>query len=535
MHEIILLCIGLVLSVSILVIVAQKLKIAYPIFLALAGLVIGFIPGIPTIHIDPDLVFLVILPPILYEASHSISLKALWTWRRIISVMAIGYVLFTTVAVAFVSHWLIPGFSLAQGFLLGAIISPPDAAAATTVLKYTRIPKGLVSILEGESLLNDATSLTIFRFALAAILTANFAWHKAAGGFALVVISGIGIGLIFGLVFNTFFKWIRTTANLTIAVSLVIPYAMYIAAEAVHSSGVLAVVSGGLFIAYQNHFNISHSSRLKSGAIWTSLVFILNAVVFFLIGLQLPTIIEDLKGMSLMSAIGVSLVVTLVVILTRMVSGLSSAAFTRFISKYITVAQSKPGWRNPVLVSWIGMRGVVSLASALSIPLLLPSGQEFPYRSLILFITFIVIIVTLVGQGLALPWIVKWVKTDELTDRKPDEQQIMEMELQLITVAIQELTDRHPELIKSNVLLKHKHDFLVDKVAMLRLYSNDESERKNTTDLIARFREVMVTIVERERQELHAFRKMDGYDDDVIALIETRLDLEEQNMIEDAE
>lgn len=178
-----LLCLGLVFSVSLLVVVAQKLKVAYPVFLVLAGLGISFVPMIPTVRIDPELVFLVILPPVLFDAAINMSLKALWKWRRIITVMAFGFVLFTATAVALVSYWLIPGFTLSQGFLLGAIISPPDAAAAIAVLKYTRLPKSMVAILEGESLLNDATSLTLFRFALAAITTHQFVWHQAVTSF----------------------------------------------------------------------------------------------------------------------------------------------------------------------------------------------------------------------------------------------------------------------------------------------------------------------------------------------------------------
>lgn len=217
MQEIILLCLGLIFSICFLVLIAQKLKIAYPIFLVIAGLFIGFIPGIPTVHIEPEVVFLVILPPILYDASQNMSLKGLWKWRRIITAMALGFVLFTATAVAFISYWLIPGFTLAQGFLLGAIISPPDAAAATAILKYTPLPKNMKDILEGESLLNDATSLTVFRFALAAIATNHFVWYHAAGAFVLVTVSGIAIGLFFGLIFYAISKWLPTTSNIDIA------------------------------------------------------------------------------------------------------------------------------------------------------------------------------------------------------------------------------------------------------------------------------------------------------------------------------
>ncbi|RAW00641.1 Na+/H+ antiporter [Pseudochryseolinea flava] len=530
MHSAILLCLGLVFSVSILVLIAQKIRIAYPIFLAIAGIVVGFIPMLPTIGIDPELVFLVILPPILYEAAQSISLKELWKWRRIISVMAIGFVFFTTVTVACISHWLIPGFSWQHGFLLGAIISPPDAAAATTVLKYVKIPKGIVSILEGESLPNDATSLTIFRFSLAAIATSHFTWHEAAGGFAFVVVFGVAIGLAFGFIFNFLLKRLPANSELDIAFSLVIPHVMYITAESLHSSGVLAVVSGGLLIAYKNHFDISHSSRLKAGAIWTSLVFILNAVIFFLIGLQLPSIVNDLKGIALRDAIIISIIITIVITATRLFSGILSALFTRFISRYITVAQAAPGWRNPAIVGWVAMRGVVSLASAMSIPVLLTNGEEFPHRSLILFVTFFVTIVTLVGQGLMLPWLVKVVKPQELSTRKTDDVQMFEMEAQLSKVAVDELEQHHAKTMERNFLVKHKFDTLRDKVEMLEINKESEEGFKHATGMLDEFNKVMHAVATRQRQELHKFRRMTDYDDNVIKAIETKLDLEEEKL-----
>ncbi len=527
MQEILLLCLGLVLSVSFLVLLAQKLKIAYPIFLVTAGLVLGFVPGMPDVQINPDLVFLIILPPILYDAAQNTSWKALWRWRRIITVMALGYVLLTATSVALVSYYLIPGFTLAQGFLLGAIVSPPDAAAATALLKFIKLPKGLVAILEGESLLNDATSLTIFRFALLAIASNHFVWQHAVGGFVLVVISGIVIGLIIGFIFYAVFRWLPTTANLNITLSIVLPYLIYLTAEALHSSGVLAVVSGGLFIAYQNHFVFSHSSRLKSNAIWSALVFILNAVVFFVIGLQLPEIMQHVRDGELAESLVTALIISLVVILVRLFSGLFSSVFTRFIGRFITVAQRRPGWRNPVISSFMGMRGVVSLASALSVPLLLPGGQAFPNRDIILFITFVVIIITLVGQGLMLPWVIKKIRPQFIAGEKPNEQQILEIETQLYKAGLEKLREKYAEDIKNNPILQNKHDLYDFKVQLLTGEGPGEK--------IGRFKKIMIDVMEHERRVLHSFRKKRGYDDDVIRIVENRLDLEEERLEEESE
>ena len=534
LQETILLCLGLILTVCFLVVIARKLKIPYPIFLALAGLIISFVPGIPQIQIDPDLVFLVILPPILFNDAQNMSLKSLWKWRRIITAMALGFVLFTATAVAFITWWLIPGFTLAQGFLLGAIISPPDAAAASAVLQYINLPKGMTSILEGEGLLNDATSLTLFRFALAAIVSGHFVWYEAASGFFLVVISGIAVGIMFGLLFYAIYRWLPTTSNIDIAISIAIPYVMYLTAESVHSSGVLAVVSGGLFIAYQNHFVFSHKSRLKSGAIWSSIAFILNAIVFLILGLQLPSITKGIKGMSRINAVEIALLVTIVVIVARLIAALFSSVFTRFIGRYITVAQRNPGWRNPVIVSWAGMRGVVSLASALAIPLTL-AGAAFPHRNLILFITFVVIIVTLVGQGLALPWVIKLIKPQATPTNKPEEQQMLEINLAINKTGLDELYANFKDDIDNNILLKHKYEFLKRKGELLKQSNEGDGARKKAIEIIEHYRRVMVTVTEKERKKLHAFRRKDDYEDDIIKLIENRLDLEEETLQDDVE
>ena len=535
LHNIIFLCLGLIFCVALLTVVAQKVKIAYPIFLVLSGLLISLIPGIPAIHLEPELIFIVILPPVLFDAARDMSLKALWKWRRVITLMAFGYVLFTATAVAFVSVWLIPGFTLSQGFLLGAIISPPDAAAAVSVLRYTRLPKSAISILEGESLLNDATSLTLFRFALAAITTQHFVWHEGVTGFGLVVVSGIAIGLAFGGLSYAIYKWLPTNANLDIAFSIAFPYLMYLTAEAVDSSGVLAVVSGGLFIAYQTHFVFSHKSRLKADALWSSVVFILNAVVFFLIGLQLPEIFKAVAGTGIAEATTYAVIITILIILVRLVSGVISSVFTTYISRYITVAADRPGWRLPFLASWAGMRGVVSLASASAIPLLLPSGQAFPHRDLILFITFVVILVTLVGQGMSLPWLIRKLDPQPLEVIKSDHQQLLEIELDLYQVGADELNSKHKKDLEDNVLLRYRGEYIKHKLQLLKESNSDDGTRAHARKRLDHFRQVMTRVITAERHQLHSFRTQAGYDDDVIARVEHRLDLEEEQLQSDRE
>jgi len=534
MYAVLLLCLALIVSVSFLVLWSQKLKIAYPMFLVIAGLLISFIPNLPNTRIDPELVFLILLPPVLFDASQTISWKALWKWRRIIGVMSFGFVLLTSVVVAFVAYLLIPGFSLAQGFLLGAIVSPPDAAATTAVLRYVKLPKGMVSILEGESLLNDAASLTIFRFATAAILTGSFVWYHAAGGLALITCSGILIGVALALLLHLVYRKLHTTPDFDIAISFAFPYLLYIVAETIHSSGVLAVVSGGLFLAYQNHQVISHSSRLRSNAIWSAVVFILNAVVFFLIGLQLPSIISGVDG-SFFHAFIIALVIAVVIIVVRMLASLGTSAFTHFISRYITVAQTNPGWRNPLIVGWAGMRGVVSLASALSIPLLLPSGEMFPNRDLILFITFVVILITLVGQGLTLPWVINKVKPEPLSTEIKDHDQLMMIDDRLMHVAATEMQDKYAADIEENILIKNKYEAFQHKADLALHAAQSPKHSSDAKEKLHRYRQVMIHIIKLQRNTLEEFRKKDGFDEDIIRGIEKTLDLEQEKLNEELE
>jgi Na+/H+ antiporter len=318
---------SLIIAIVLLIMLANKIRVAFPVLLVLAGLLICFIPGIPVLHIDPALIFIIFLPPLLYEAAWSISWKELWHWRRIILSFAFVVVFFTALTVAFVANHFIPGFSLALGFLLGGIVSPPDAVSAGAILRFVKVPKRMSSILEGESLLNDASSLIIFRFAMIAVATGQFIWHEAALSFSWMVFGGVLIGLLVGWIFMKAHKYLPTDANIDIVLSIVAPYLMYISAEEVHSSGVLAVVSGGLLLSNKRHIFLSSTSRLRGVNVWESFCFVLNGFVFILIGLALPEIIEGLKieGVSLSSAIGYGLLITLILIIGRIIllTGLS--------------------------------------------------------------------------------------------------------------------------------------------------------------------------------------------------------------------
>ncbi len=304
MHHDLLLVLALLFVVFLLVMLAQRIRVAYPIFLVVAGLGISFIPGMPVLHLDPDLIFLIFLPPLLYEAAWYTSWNDFWKWRRPIALLAFGLVFFTSTIIAYTSASLIPGFTLALGFLLGGIVSPPDAVAAATVLKGIKVPKRLLTILEGESLVNDASSLIVFKFALAAVLTGTFSMQQATGQFFLVAGMGIVVGLVGANIMYVIHRFLPTTPAIDAALTVMTPYILFLGAEQFHYSGVMAVVSGGLFISWRSHEIFrTGNTRLNMLGVWTTLIFVMNALVFILIGLELPEIIHGLGEYSIWDGI----------------------------------------------------------------------------------------------------------------------------------------------------------------------------------------------------------------------------------------
>lgn len=411
MHTILPFLLAMVAAVVLLEMWAVKLRVAYPILLVIAGLAISFIPGLPIVRINPDLIFLIFLPPLLFDASWNISFKEMKKWWRIIGSFAFLVVFFTALSVAIVANHYIPGFSIALGFLLGGIVAPPDAVSTGAITSFVKIPRATSAILEGESLLNDASSLIIFRFALIAVGTGQFVWHQAALSFVWMIIGGTGIGLLLAWIFVQAHKRLPTDASADVALTLIEPYFMYWVAEELHCSGVLAVVAGGLFMSARRLVFLNSASRIQGFSVWESFVFILNGIIFLIIGLDLPEIIEGLhkNGIPINTAINYGLIVTAVLIAARMIS-----AYAAMVATYIfrpgvmpRVGSRRRAFLVPLVLGWSGMRGVVSLAAALSIPMVLDNGQEFPQRNLILFVTFVAILLTLVIQGLTLPWLIR--------------------------------------------------------------------------------------------------------------------------------
>ena len=514
---------GLLLVILLLIMLANKIKVAYPILLVLAGLVISFIPGVPLINIEPDLIFFIFLPPLLYEAAWTVSWKEMWRWRRIITSFAFVVVFVSALSVALVANYVIPGFSLALGFVLGGIVSPPDAVSAGAILKFVKVPKTVSSILEGESLLNDASSLIIFRFAMIAVATEQFIFSKAATSFSWMIIGGVSIGLLIGWIFMKAHKYLPTDVNTDSVLTLLTPYIIYLAAEEVHCSGVLAVVSGGLLLSNNRHRFLNSRSRIRGVNVWESFCFILNGFVFMLIGLDLPQITRGLEevNISIPTAVGYGVLITIVLIVSRILSSYGAVIVTLIARNFITVADSKnPGYKVPFILGWTGMRGVVSLAAALSIPVYLNNGNGFPQRNLILFITFIVILLTLLIQGLTLPYFIKKILNNADDDTLSHTEVYNNIRQELAEFATDYLKKNYSDQVESNPPLQHL-------ILKWEQYSNGIDDESIGEDL----KVIYLDLLNQQRQWLIDKNREDqSLDESIIRRQMHYLDIEEEKL-----
>ncbi len=523
MHHILPFLLAMIAAIVLLEMWADKIKVAYPIVLVIAGLLLCFVPGLPRVNVDPDLIFFIFLPPLLFDAAWSASFKEMRKWWRIIGSFAFLVVFFTAFSVAFVAHYIIPGFTLALGFLLGGIVSPPDAVSTGAITKFVKIPHSTKAILEGESLLNDASSLIIFRFALLAVGTGQFIWSDATMNFMWMVLGGAGIGLLLGWIFVKVHKILPTDAPSDVALSIIEPYFMYWTAEQLGCSGVLGVVAGGLYMSTQRLVMYNSTSRVRGFSVWESFVFVLNGIVFLLIGLELPEIVEGMreKGVPLHTAIGYGVLVTGVLILARILS-----SYAAMIATFLFRPSVAPRARNlkaqliiPLLLGWTGMRGVVSLAAALAIPITLSDGTEFPYRNLILFITFVVILLTLVVQGLTLPYLIKRAFSFRLGNEKPEDEEKREI--------------RHGMRKHTHQFLKEKYERgLCDHKGLEKMLAHWEEKEKAESDewMSEKNKEIFFEMLESQRQYLVEVNKDPSIKEDIIREQLYLLDLEEERL-----
>ena len=396
---------GLLVAIVVLATLASRLRLPYAILLVLGGLLLGFVPGLPSIALNPELVLVLFLPPLIYSSAWLTSWREFRANLRPILQLSLGLVLVTTLVIAVVAHF-IAGLSWPVAFVLGAVVSPTDAVAASATAKQLGLPRRIVTVIEGESMVNDATGLVVYRFAVAAVVTGSFSLWQAGLQFVLVSLGGLVIGLVIAWPVAWLHRHLDD-APIEITITLLTPYAAYLLADALQVSGVLAVLSAGLYLSRQSSRFFSSNTRLQANAVWNVLVFLLNGLLFLLIGLQLRSILAAIAGHSLLTLLWQALLIGLAVIAVRLAWVFPAASLPRLVSARLRARDPYPGWRSVAIVAWIGMRGGLSLAAALALPLTLTSGVLFPQRDLVIFFTFAVILLTLVGQGLSLSPVIR--------------------------------------------------------------------------------------------------------------------------------
>ena len=521
--------VGLLLAVAVLAMVARKLHIPYPILFVIGGLLLGLIPGLPKVSLNPELVFIFFLPPLLFPAALSTSWRDFRANLRPISLLAVGLVLFTTIAVAYLANYFM-NLPLAAGFVLGAIISPPDAIAATAIAQRLSVPRRIVTILEGESLINDATALVAYRFAVAAVMTGSFSLAHAGAQFFIVGIGGIVTGLAVGWLAGKFHKRVDD-APIEITVSLLTPFAAYLLAEHFHVSGVLSVVTAGLYLGRRLPELLTFKTRLQGGPVWEMVEFLLNGFVFILIGLQLPGVLHALSGhaIPLHRLVWYALLISLAVIVIRIVWVFPATYLPRLIFKKICRRDPYPQWRHVTIVAWTGMRGVVSLAAALAIPLTLdgqPEGEPFPGRDLILFLTFIVILATLVVQGLSLPLLIRWLGVRDDGSMEKEEREARLKANQQALVHLQGVAEHDPAKADALQRLRVEYEDHIRQVEGAEPESVGTSLRLFSSE----YELLSQAALQVERRTILELRNQSVISDEVVRRIQLDIDLAEARL-----
>jgi monovalent cation/hydrogen antiporter len=512
--------IAILSAAVVLSIIAKRLKLPPAAAYVIGGMALSFAPYKPPFDIDPEFILVLFLPPLLQSSAYFTVWRDFKANLRPILMLAIGAVIFTTMVVGLATHWLLPALPLAAGFCLGAIVSPPDAVAAKAVLSRLPVPERMVTILEGESLVNDASGLMLYRVAMAAALTGAFDWRDAGVMFAQLTAGGLVVGAVAGLVVNFLMARLRDT-QLIIITSFLAAWASYLGAEALHVSGVLAVVTSGLIMGWGQHAILDAENRMEAQAVWRSAVFLMEAAVFILIGLALRKVIEELGGFgpTLTSALPQALIVTAAMITARFIWVFPATYLPRLLIPSLRARDPYPPASIPVIIGWAGMRGVVSLAAALALPV------GFPGRDFIILTTFVVIAVTVLLQGATLGPLVRWLKptTPDIgpqahLDDHQTRRQIYAAALARITVETDENGERlHPRLEE-----EYRRRVFV--------YQKNHEEREALIDTRRAHFEMALIAVSTAREELLRLHRKGCVHDVTLHAVESELDLEETRL-----
>ena len=524
MSSTITLVLGLLVTTVIFASIATRLHIPYAILLVLAGALLGFIPGLPNVNLNPDIVLFLFLPPLIYSSAWLTSWREFRANLRPILLLSIGLVLITMMFVALVAHLFI-GLPWGVGFILGALLSPTDAVAASAIAQRMGLSRRIVTILEGESMVNDATGLVAYTFAVSAVVTGNFQMGAAILQFFLV---GIG-GLLIGLVVAWPLDWLHRhldDAAIEITISLLTPFGAYLFAEAIHVSGVLAALSAGLYLSRRSSRFFSSTTRLQANAVWNVFVFILNGLLFLLIGLQLRQVVRSTGKGSIVALIGDILLIGVAVIVIRFVWVFAETYIPRWLSPRLLARDPYPGWRNVVIIAWTGLRGSVSLASVLALPLTIQNGQPFAERDLLVAITFGIILITLVGQGLGLIPLIRLLGPDGDGALIAERQRARLIVTQAALNRLQELSgeDWVPDELLARLRARYE-----DEIRALHSEQDDtENDIPNEhIENMNAYRRLHQETVLAGRNAIIQKRDKGQIDDEVFREMERKLDLEE--------
>ena len=523
-HHLELIVFGLLLGIAALAVLARILGVPYPITLVVGGSLIGFIPGVPSVELEPELVLLIFLPPLLYGAAFFTSLRDLRRNARPIALLSIPLVGVTMAAVAVVAHEVI-GLGWAESFVLGAVVSPTDAVAPAEIMRRIGAPRRLVTVVEGENLTNDWTALVLYRCAVAAVVTGSFSLVEAAGKFVPTGLGDLAIGLAAGWII----KEVRSRIDdppTEITISILSGYAAYLPAEELGASGVIAAVTVGVYMGWHTPQLTTPVMRIQGVSVWEILTFLLNAVLFLIVGMQLPNVIDGITGYSAGELIYWGLLISLVVIVVRLMWGFTVTYLIRAVDRRATQRERRSSWQERLVIGWAGMRGSVSLAAALAIPLETDAGAAFPARDLIILLAYVVILVTLVGQGLTLGPLIERLGVDD--DGSEDREEVM-ARIRLAEAALARVEElREEDWPRPDTLdrVSGQYDYRRRRFAARGEGDGDHYEERTNA-----YQRVMYEVFDAQRNELVGMRNRGDISDEVRRRVERELDLEESRLM----
>jgi monovalent cation/hydrogen antiporter len=507
---------ALLAALAAMLVVAAVWQLPASLLFVAGGLVLGFVPGLPQFQLPPDLVLIAILPPLLYSSAFFTGLRDLRANLRPISFLAVGLVGATMCAVALVAHSAVSGLSWAAAFTLGAIVSPTDALAATEVIRRVGAPRRVVAIIEGESLLNDGLALVLYKTAVAAAVAGTFSLWNASWHTVVNIIGGIGVGLAVGYVVRQVRRRVDD-APTEVSIALLSGYLAYLPATAIGVSGVLAAVTIGVYMGWYTPQLTNGITRLSGNAFWEILTFLINALLFALVGLQLHGILNRLANRSTSSLIGDAAVISAVVIVTRILWIPIVAYLPRLISRRIRERDPYPPWQWPVVISWAGIRGAVSLAAALALP------TNFPARDLIVFLTFSVILVTLVGQGLSLPWLIRLLHVE---DDGGAEREDAKARIKAAEAALARLDELEQEgWVRDDTAERTRAQYRFRSNRFRARY--DGVDEEGVEDRSQQYQRLRRELLEAERQAVIGLRNQGTITEDVMQRVQRDIDLED--------